>query len=265
MSSEVLFYMWAPFRQSLIDGHRFYVQQARKRLLSQFKNISDEADKAASEWLDKNVHRFDPDRHDPGDFEERAHDAGIDFYESLRDLREQTYLSVTAGLFHQWEKQLRDWLAREVLHWHHGDRVKQAIWRADVGRIGELMSGMGWPFKEASYFGSLDACRLVVNAYKHGEGDSLDQLKRKYPEYLDDPFTGLGGSGSNIEYLDHTQLRVTDAQLQAFSDAIVAFWQDLPERISNSEAVELPRWFEEAIAKDRGSRWPRESEREHHD
>ena len=42
----VLFQMWGPFRQSLIDGHLFYVEQARKRLLTQFENIEAEADKA---------------------------------------------------------------------------------------------------------------------------------------------------------------------------------------------------------------------------
>lgn len=250
MNGTVLFHMWPSLRQYLIDGQLFYVEQARKRLLSQFENISDEAVKAADEWLDKNAHLFDPDRHDPGDFEERAHDVAIGFYESIRDLREQTYLSVAAGMFHQWEKQLRDWLTKEVMHWHRGDQVKKAIWTADAGKIGELMAGLGWPFKNASYFDQLGACRLVVNVYKHGEGDSLDQLRRKHPEYLDDPLAELDGVGGNIDYLDHTRLRVTDEQLQAFSDAIVAFWRDVPERILYSEAIQLPKWFSEAMNKD---------------
>ena len=58
----VLFQMWGPFRQSLIDGHLFYVEQARKRLLTQFENIEAEADKASEDWLENNSHRFDPDR-----------------------------------------------------------------------------------------------------------------------------------------------------------------------------------------------------------
>jgi len=56
MSDYVLFQMWGPFRQSLIDGHLFYVGQARKRLLSQFDDIEADADRAAEErsvWLAK--------------------------------------------------------------------------------------------------------------------------------------------------------------------------------------------------------------------
>lgn len=72
MSRDVLFQMWEPFRQSLIAGHLFYVEQARKRLLSQFDDIDAEADRAAADWLQNNSHRFDPDRHYAGVFEERA-------------------------------------------------------------------------------------------------------------------------------------------------------------------------------------------------
>ncbi|MCM3609416.1 hypothetical protein M4D49_28430 [Cupriavidus pauculus] len=53
MSGQVLFHMWDPYRQSLIEGHRFYVEQARKRLLSQFGDIEREASAAADAWLDK--------------------------------------------------------------------------------------------------------------------------------------------------------------------------------------------------------------------
>lgn len=65
MSDYVLFQMWGPFRQSLIAGHLFYVEQARRRLLSQFGDIEAEADKAAEDWLRRSSGRFDPDRHDP--------------------------------------------------------------------------------------------------------------------------------------------------------------------------------------------------------
>ena len=118
MSGKVLFHMWEPFRASLIANHQFYVDQSRKRLLSQFDNIEPEADKATEEWLERSNSRFDPDRHDPADFYETAHEVGIEFYGLLSDMRDQTWLSVVAGMFHEWDKQLRGWLVREIGHWH---------------------------------------------------------------------------------------------------------------------------------------------------
>lgn len=253
MSDQVLFQMWGPFRQSLIDGHLFYVEQARKRLLSQFEDISADADKAADKWLKRNSHRFDPDRHDPSDFDEAAYDHSIEFYGLLTDMRDQTRLSVVAGMFHEWDKQLRDWLVREVGHWHHGDNTRQKVWSADFAQIADLLESFGWKLRSASYFRTLDACRLVVNVYKHGEGRSLEELKQNYSEHLGDPFGGAGAF-SDVKYRDHTHLKVTDDQFQAFSDAILAFWRDVPENVFESTIPSVPDWFGKAIFKDQEGR-----------
>ena len=251
MSGYVLFQMWEPFRQSLIKGHLFYVEQARKRLLSQFADIGSDADQAAEEWLEQSGQHFDPDRHDPGDFYEEAENLGIEFYGLLSELREQTYLSVVAGMFHEWDKQLRDWLAREIQHWHRGDNVTSKVWSADFGQIADLLESFGWEIRSTDYFHTLDACRLVVNVYKHGKGKSLDELRKNFPEYLGDPFNGSGGALSDTKYRDHTHLKVSDYQFQAFSDGIVAFWRDVPENVIESQITDVPDWFGKAILKDR--------------
>lgn len=250
MSSYTLFQMWEPFRQSLIAGHLFYVNQARKRLLSQFDDIKGEADKAAECWLEENGHYFDPDRHDPREFEERAYDASVEFYGLMCDLREQTKLSVVAGMYHEWDKHLRKWMTDEIRHWHIGGIVAEKVWTADVGKLADLLESLGWRIRSQDYFSKLDACRLVVNIYKHGTGSSLNDLKQRYPEYLSDPLGHIGGAFSGMDYLDHTHLSVSDNQLQAFSDAIVAFWKDVPENILNHEDLEVPSWFERAMSGD---------------
>ena len=251
MSGYALFQMWGPFRQSLIKGHSFYVEQARKRLLSQFDGIEADADRAAEEWLKKSRQHFDPDRHDPGDFYERANDVGIEFYGLLSDMREQTRLSVVAGIFHEWDKQLRDWLAQEIGHWHRGDNATLKVWSADFVQITDLLESFGWKLRTADYFRTLNACRLVVNVYKHGEGKSIEDLRNNFPEYLDDPLKDFGDTLSDRKYLDHTHLKVSDDQFQAFSDAILAFWRDVPESVFDSQLTDVPDWFDKAILKDR--------------
>jgi hypothetical protein len=251
MSGYVLFQMWGPFRQSLIKGHLFYVEQARKRLLSQFDDIEADADRAAEDWLEQSGQNFNPDRHDPGDFYEAANDVGIEFYGLLSDMREQTRLSVVAGMFHEWDKQLRVWLAREIQHWHRGDNATSKVWSADFGQIADLLGSFGWNVRSADYFRTLDACRLVVNVHKHGEGKSLDELRNQFPDYLDDPFNGSGCAFSDTKYRDHSHLKVSDDQLQAFSDAILAFWRDVPENVLDSQMTDVPDWFGKAILKDR--------------
>lgn len=251
MSRYVLFQMWGPFRQSLIKSHLFYVEQARKRLLSQFDDIEADADRAAEEWLEQSGQHFDPDRHDPGDFYEAANDIGIEFYGLLSDMREQTRLSVVAGMFHEWDKQLRDWLVREIQHWHRGNNANVKVWSADFGQLADLLESFGWNVRSADYYRKLDACRLVVNVYKHGKGKSLDDLRNSFPQYLDDPLKPLGGSLSGTDYRDHTHLKVSDDQFQAFSDAILAFWRDVPENVVDVQGTDVPDWFGKAVLKDR--------------
>lgn len=242
----VLFQMWGPFRQSLIAGHLFYVEQAQKRLLSQFENIEAEAEKASEVWLEQNSSKFDPDRHDSSDFDQLAHNVGIEFYGLLSDMRDQTRLNFVAGMFHEWEKQLRDWLAREIRSWHHGPAAAESVWLENFHKITDLLEGLGFALRGTDYFHELDACRLVVNVYKHGDGSALKQLKEEHPKYL----SGPGMMLSSVEYCDHTDLKVSDEQLQAFSKAIVAFWKAVPESILQSQVKELPKWFGKALEKD---------------
>ncbi|MGB5235360.1 MAG: hypothetical protein WBN85_09345 [Candidatus Macondimonas sp.] len=131
-------------------------------------------------------------------------------------------------------------------------------WLIDFGNSGyvalyhfDLLESFGWNFRSAGYFMALDACRLVVNVYKHGEGKSLDELRNNYPEYLSDPFNGSGGAFSETKYRDHTHLKVSDDQFQVFSDAILAFWRDVPENVVDSQLTDVPDWFGKAILKDR--------------
>jgi hypothetical protein len=254
MSDYALFQMGEPFRQSLIDGHLFYVDQARKRLISQFDDLESEADKAAEEWLERSKHRFDPDRHDPSSFYEAANEVGIEFYGLLSDMRDQTRLSVVAGMFHEWDKQLRNWLVQEIRHWHQGGNTTLKVWSVDFGDIADLLECLGWKIRSTRYFPVLDACRLVVNVYKHGDGKSLVDLRQNYPEYLDDPFQSAGGVLSGVEYCDHTHLKVSNEQFQAFSDAIIAFWQGVPESVFSSQTTDVPGWFGKAILTDDAKR-----------
>lgn len=249
-----LFQMWSDFRQSLIRRHQFYVEQAQKRLLSQFENMESEAEKAGADWLEERGRYFDPDRHDEGSFYEAAQDYEIEFYGLLEEIRENTRLSVVAGMFHEWDKQLRGWLTRELGHWHRGDVAIGKVWSAKFDEIVDLLESFGWNLRNAEFYSALDACRLVVNVYKRGEGASLDDLKVQFPEYLADPFAGAGGAFSDLRYRDHSHLKVSDAQFQAFSGAIIAFWHDVPESVFDSQVGEVPDWFGKAMQKDQANR-----------
>jgi hypothetical protein len=47
---------------------------------------------------------------------------------------------------------------------------------------------------------------------------------------------------------------VANKQFQAFSEAIVAFWQDAPENVVSLQVAEVPDWFGKAIQVDLNAR-----------
>lgn len=246
MTMETLFHMWSRFREKLIAEHDFYMEQAKKRLLSQFDNIEEDADRYSDEWLEKTSHHFDPDRHDPGDFYQQAYEEGIEFYQMLDDMKNRTRLSVVAGLFHEWDKQVRDWMVQEIAHWHRGDEVKKAIWKANFNDIADFFEGLEWKLKSKNYFTSLDKCRLVVNAYKHGDGGAFETIKAQHRDFI----KSIGDDSIFREYADHSDLVVTEQHIADFSSAVVDFWRDVPEYIVDGDHLTAPAWFAKALKKD---------------
>lgn len=254
MTDSVLFQMWSRHRAQLLEKHRFYVSQAKERLLKQFTEdaISAEADKAAEEALERRGQFFDPERHDPGEVGEAAYHDGVWQFELLSELRDNVRLSIVAGFFHAWEKSLRQWLVDEIAHWHRGDATKRVIWKKNIAELFDLLESFGWGLQARPYFKDLDACRLVVNVYKHGDGPSLNELAIRYPHLFDHPFGDMTGEleeawlSPRFEYL-----RVCDGHLDAFSNAILRFWQDIPENIFDSQIKEPPAWLIKAIEKDK--------------
>lgn len=233
MSKHVLFQMPTPLRQSLIDGHLFYVEQAKARLLMQFSELeaSENAELFIKSWMKENKHRFVPSFHDEGD----SYAVACERYHALLDLGNQTRLSVVAGMFHEWEKQLRQWLTGEVRRWHDGDQILKAIWALNFCQVIGLLKIAQWDISDQKFCTQLDLCRLLVNVYKHGKGSSLNGLLTTYPEYLSKPFDStpiaLDDASFNSYFAIHTYLKVSDEQVQGFSSAIVAFWQAVPKNI----------------------------------
>jgi hypothetical protein len=245
--------MYSGYRAQLMEKHSFFVSQARARLLEQFTDdaISREADSAAEESWERRGQGFDPERHDPGDFAEAAYDDGVWRYQLLTELRDNVRLSIIAGFFHEWEKNLREWLAREVQHWHHGEGTREKIWKANIVDLFDLLESFGWRVRSSTYFPALDSCRLIVNVYKHGDGPSLYDLAENYPQFLEHP---LGSMRTEVGKIwsrpSHEHLTVSDQDLEAFSQAIFGFWSDVPENVIDSNIVDPPRWLFTAIEKD---------------
>ncbi len=177
----------ASTRERYLERNAFYTAEIKARLFASLANIQREAEQYRDEIFAAMRKSAGADD-DIGDLAESAHEQAFDHYTLLTDLKSQMMLAATAGLYHQWEKDLRDFLEHDLGHY-----VDQACHR---GRGVALQNPQGLRPIENVQFGlpvsqpfflRLDACRLLVNAYKHGKGGSLRELAKLHPEYVPNP------------------------------------------------------------------------------
>lgn len=253
MGNRVRFRMDPGYRDQLVEKHVFYVQQAKKRLLEQFTDaaISQEADGVAdASWI-RRGQNFNPDYDDPADGAEDAYHDGVWRYQLLMELRDNVRLNIVSGFFHTWEKTLREWVVRQVQFWHRGETVKVELWEKPIAHIFDLLKAFGWSIHAAQFFPAIDACRLIVNVHKHGDGRSLTELSDRYPNYLVHPLDTLRGDLSDMWFEPkHDHLKIDDADLDAFADAITAFWNQVPLEMFDQTGIDPPGWFMKAVKAD---------------
>ena len=213
------------------EKHRFYAEQVRERLLSQFSDLEGDADRYLTKVMDELSSQpsagYDDDSHIP----EMAYEASITHYSQLADLKKQVLLSSLAGMYHQWDKDLREHLDRELSRYTDPDFIAKNVWRPESIKVLDILTEFGWPVKDRPFFGLIKACHIIVNVYKHGKGTSLKLLHDQYPKYLPDPLSIRGLSWGGEDFIDYAWLHVSNEDFDEFAAAIDEFWMEMPERL----------------------------------
>lgn len=224
---DLQLYLWRGQRQLILEKHDFYIEQLKVRVFSQLRDVAGEADR----FLDAEYERLGSL---PGDgntgldeIAEEALDRGQAFYGLLSDLRKQMLLGALAGLYHQWDKELRDFIEHEIRQdLDHAQATR--VWSWDIKRVFDLLAAFAWDCRSCPFFPRIEACGLIVNVYKHGKGRSLDGLASRFPEYLDDGFTQ---PPEVTNFVDHEWLSLSEEQLGEIGGALRSFWEAYPERL----------------------------------
>lgn len=216
-------------RDYFIERHDFYVTEVKRRVLSNFADIEGEANRFADAEYQRLGRLPARDDVDMADLADTAEDRAQNFYTLLDDLREQSLLGALAGSFHQWDKELREFLERELTHTMSNEDSAKFAWNQDWTVILDGLREFTWDVRATSCFPFLDAGRLIVNVYKHGNGRSLTELAKRYPQYVHDPVPELRQS-FNSDFLDHSWVRISEAEFDKLAtNGIRQFWLDFPE------------------------------------
>lgn len=224
--------LWPDNRQDLLHRHDFFVEQTKRRVLRGFDDIVDEA----NEYADAEYERLGSlpsfGGGDMSDVADTAWDRAVEHFMMLSALRTQTTLGALASLYHQWEKDFRSFLDLSLSGFIAKPRRKALCWGEPIERLFDKLEASGWPLRKTAWYPLIDACRLVVNVHKHGEGPSLEQLVESHPHYFRGPFDTLSGDSDPWRrFVDYRGLAVSEDQFDEIAAALRRFWIEFPEEI----------------------------------
>jgi hypothetical protein len=225
-------HMWTGQRGLILESHDFYVAQVKERVLAQFRDVAAETDKYSDAEYERLGSLPGDENSDMADVAEAALDRGMAFYELLSDLKKQMLLGALAGLYHQWDKGLREFIERELRNDMTPKEAAKAAWLSNSVKLLDTIEEFGWNIRAAGFFAKIDACRLIVNVYKHGKGPALKELAERFPQYLDDGFAADSSWRPTSDYVDHEWLSISESDFDEIAGALRRFWVEFPERLA---------------------------------
>ena len=215
-------------RKIALRTTRAFVDGFSERLLPVFDNIDNDAHAAAEKaWDDAMSSPAVHDSFDPGDFAEAAQEYGLEVYENLHFARQQLLGLAAAGIYHLWERLLKQFLCKELTGWIINDRPsRQTIVAANFADLEKLLSEFGFDLKQQPYYRDLTQLRLVANVVKHGDGKSCDELQAEVL-HLFEGYTYNLDISSQADKLD-----LKAADFARYAQAVTDFWSAFPERLT---------------------------------
>jgi hypothetical protein len=226
MDIHLYFCRWS--RKNALETTSVYVDGFSKRLIPIFDNIEEEASSAAEEaWQSAMSSTAYENSVDPSDFAEAARDYGVEVYENLYFVRQQIIGLATSGLYHLWERLLKQFICKELRHCSFGKRsVHEEMAKADFKELEKLLSQFGFCLAKQSYYADLSQLRLVSNVIKHGDGPSCKELQAVAPEM----FQGYLYHFDVLSNADSLELKLED--FVRYTRAITDFWNTFPENLT---------------------------------
>lgn len=209
-----------------------YVNNFSARLLPIFDHIDEEANVETEKAWD--IAMSSPaynENFDPGDYVEAVQEYGLEVYENLQFTRQQVLGLAAAGLYHLWERLLKQFFSKELRGWTFGGRdIHKIMAPANFDRLKEFLSEFGFHLAQQSYYTNLCELRLVANVVKHGDGNSCEELQTSAPHL----FEGYNYHFDIFSKADTLELKPAD--FARYAKAVTDFWNTFPENLVLADA-----------------------------
>lgn len=172
---------------------------------------------------------------DPSDYVETVQEAAFEKYEILSLMQYRNISMWISCMCQVWEQQLFSFVYHEALS--EGIKYDEADLKRGFAFSKEVFEWHQQPFENLVCWPEIKELRALVNVLKHSEGDSEQKLRKMRPDYFEHD-TGIEKydllSLYHSTLLDAT-LQIKDKDFINYYNALIAFWNELPERMYTKE------------------------------
>ena len=229
---------WDPFwirfiQVSFVPQLNTIVDALEKRLLSNLeeKKIEAEAERITEEAWERYMSMPSTGNEDPGDFADKAMEAGVSHCELMYGFRQGMLNLFAAALYHAFEQQIIFFHRKNILSLYEDAENDPKKFRLTVFQ--SRLKEYGIDVKKFSSWSKIDELRLVANTVKHAEGPSSYKLHKIRPDMFNNPLLSQvspflsQGSDRVFQPLVGDDLYVSLQDIKNYCVHLVRFWQEL--------------------------------------
>jgi len=222
-------------RKMLKEPFETFAKTYHERVIPIFSSLEEESQAIADEKYEDLGRYFNPENDDPADYAEMAWEAGLEHYESMSLMQYNMRLMWISTLYQFWEQQVRKFVFEEVTRTHKfidkkGNDVDFAGYcTRGIDDIKEEFNEFGIDLEKLNSWSRIEELRLLANVIKHGEGWSATKLKELRPDYFDAGIISTDLLDLYKTTLGERVLNIDDSEYEIYCDAIIQFWDELPE------------------------------------
>ena len=158
-------------RKAFMNKHSFLYSQSKVRLLAHFSDLQKETTEFTEQLIQNEIYNTIVYEDEYSAYT-AIEAAAFSHYCLLHEMHREVLLSITSMMYFEFDKILRNWLLNAISQLCLISHLSEWIWKKDISYIYALLELFGFEVKKLNYFKQLDAMRIVVNVYKHGNGFS---------------------------------------------------------------------------------------------
>ena len=222
-------------REEFISIFRAFKDKNKELKQIMFKNHEENAKNHYIKLEKEYGNKYNWENTDPAEIHSLIWDKVDDYYELEVLMEHNLVLSLISTMSQVFEQQLRSLLYKELNHRLSNVRTKDKIGKfgTDLGKIKDGYKLLGFEIENTISWPTINELNKLSNSFKHGQGHSFKKLLKMKPKLIKPDLRVDYNIDSILTTNNEVIFDLNNISFDKYADALIKFWEDFPEYLSN--------------------------------